>query len=225
MAMALIAGATVTVTLVDVGSVGAASVPFSITTGGSDGTAFVDALYGTGGCTGGVYEAGWDWATDGTLTGRNQAPTFTPTATQPTSGSAIPSNGCGAVTTLHLETYPNLNAYDPWSGTFGGTNSQLTSGKAPFPNFGAVPVPSVGATPPGSAYPAFRITGNIIASTPIPNDRVITDMFQVGCEAPDVCIQMVPSSTGAPVGGFVTGKNHGGTCSQCMKPTRRFCVG
>ena len=165
-----------------------------------------------------------DWATDGTLTGRNQAPTFTPTATQPTSGSAIPSNGCGAVTTLRLETYPNLNAYDPWSGTFGGTNSQLTSGKAPFPNFGAVPVPSVGATPPGSAYPAFRITGNIIASTPIPNDRVITDMFQVGCEAPDVCIQMVPSSTGAPVGGFVTGKYHGGTWTGSVSWPGRYQV-
>jgi len=210
MVLALIAGATTTVTLLEVSSASATSVPFSLSTGGSDGTIFVDALYGAASCTNGVYEAGWDWDISGALTGRDQTPTFvTPPATQPGDSTAIPTHGCGAVNVLRLELYPSFNAYDPWTGNYGGANSQLVTTDPQFPNFGLVPVPKVGVTPAGFAYPAFRMTGDIISSTPIPDDRVITDMFQVPCSAPDVCIQPPPSSTGAPVGGFATGKNQG----------------
>ena len=203
MVLALVAGATTTVTLFEVSSASALAVPFTIITGGSTGTVYVDALYGAG-CggfspDGSGYDAGWDWDTAGTLVVRP------PFLELPTNVPSPSPSGCGSATvsTLRLEMYPNLNNYDPWVGNVGGANSQRSraSDGAGFANFGNVPLPTIGD---GSA---FRITGSIISSLPIPNNRVIVDIFQVPCGFPDVCVQPPQTNTGAYVGAFTTGKN------------------
>ena len=209
-ALAVLAGATITVTLLEVSSAAAIGVPFSLNTGGSTGTAFIDAFWGSCGGTspdGGVsgYDGAWDWNSAGGLFTR--APWTQSPTNVPTSG---PGCGSAALSVVRLELYPSLNTYDPWSGNFGGANSHLSKAVDPmFPNFGVVPVPTLGVTPAGFAYPGFRMTGNIISSTSIPNNRVITDLFQMPCGYPEVCIQPPQSSSGAYVGGFTTGKSKG----------------
>ncbi len=212
--LALLAGATVTVTLFEASSASAIGVPFSLQTGGSTGTVFIDAHWGTGGSLcGGIspdgnasgYDGAWDWNSSGGLFTRapwTQSPTNVPTDGPGCSSSLNLSN-------VRLELYPNLNAYDPWVGNFGGANAQLTYQDPQFPNFGSVPVPTLGVAPVGYPYAGFRMTGNIISSTTVQTNRVITDLFQVPCGYPDVCIQPPQSSTGAYVGGFTTGKSKG----------------
>jgi len=211
-ALALIAGATITVTLLEASSASAIGVPFSLQTGGSTGTVFIDAHWGTdANLCGGIspdgnvsgYDGAWDWNAGGGLFTR--APWTQPPTNVPTDGP-----GCSSslnLSNVRLELYPSLNTYDPWTGNFGGANSQLTYLDPQFPNFGSVPVPTLGVAPAGYPYPAFRMTGSIISSMSIPNNRVITDLFQMPCGYPDVCVQPPQSSTGAYVGGFATGKS------------------
>ncbi|MBI4882967.1 MAG: hypothetical protein HY826_02810 [Actinobacteria bacterium] len=200
-ALAIFATAITTVTLLTAAPASAASFSFTIATGGSTGTVYVDALYG--GCTGtspaGGYDAGWGWDTGGGLT--NWPPFSQPATNVPTNGG-----GCGsaALSVLRLELFPSLGTYDPWSGSFGGANSQREFPKdgANWKDFGVVPVPTV-----GDAFGGFRITGAIMTSVPgtIPDGRLKVDVFQVPCGYPDVCTQPPLTNTGAYVGGFATG--------------------
>ena len=208
--VALFATAITTVNLLGAGSAAAGSinVGFSVINSGSTGLANVDAWYGDcGGNAPAPYQAsGYDgsffWDANGTLT------TNSPTWTLPPTQVPNPGLGCGSKTLslVRLELYPGgAFSYDPWVGNFGGSHSQreLAKDGPNFANFGAVPLPAVGVDG------GFRIEGDIVSSTAVPNDRVTVELFQIGCIPPDVCVQPKVTSTGASVGAFTASKNKG----------------
>ncbi|MCE9623113.1 MAG: hypothetical protein K8R99_12280 [Actinomycetia bacterium] len=205
--VALFTTAIATVNFAGVAPASAAiNISFTLTTNGSSGLANIDAGYGNCGGTspdGGVsgYDGSFFWDSSGSLR------TNTPIWTLPPTQVPNPGINCGGATLsiVRLELYPNGHSYDPWSGDYGGAHAQREKGKdgAGFANFGTVPIPTVGVAG------GFRIEGDIVSSTPVPDGRVKVDLFQIGCIPPDVCAQPPVTETGAEVGAFTSGANKG----------------
>ena len=193
------AASTAVVTVSQVQPASAATLFASVATNGSIGTMWVDALYNGGG-GGGAYDTGFSWRSDGSLWNMNMS---TYTETSPASSLAVN----GSPTTVRLELYPKPNAsefflpYDVWNGNVGGAATQRDKARdgANWLNFGEVPLPTIGQ------LDAFRIEGEIVSSTPVPDGRVQFDVFQIQCGYPDTCADTKYSSTGAAVGACATG--------------------
>lgn len=206
-ALLALAASTVAVSVASVEQA-AATYAFSagVATNGTIGTMWVDAI-GNGLAGGGAYDTGYSWRSDGSLWNLNMS-TFQET-TRATS-LTVP----GSPTTVRLELYPKPTSdynlpYDVWSGNVGGAHVQREAAKdgAGWLNFGQIPLPTIGQ------LDAFRIEGNIVSSTPVPDGRVEFDVFQIDCSYPQTCPSTKSSSTGAHVGSFATGKSKNGKWS------------
>jgi hypothetical protein len=86
-------------------------------------------------------------------------------------------------TSVHLEVYPYGNAshndYDPWTQSVGGAHvwvrdfPESGDGTATAPAVGVVPTPKLGDGL------AFRVDGDTVANTPLTDDRLRIDLFQI----------------------------------------------
>ncbi len=206
--LALFASAVTTVSLVGVqtASAGVANVTFSIGNPGTGGLADIDAYYG--GCGGNSpdgsgYDGSYNWNSAGQFSNANPSVFVGLNPTQVPN----PGLGCGGagLSLVRLELYPEGIWYDPWVGNAGGAHSQREAAKdgAGFANFGVVPLPTVGVDG------GFRITGDIVSSSAVPNNRVEVILFQIECIPPDVCVQPKVTGTGAKVGAFTYSKSKG----------------
>ncbi len=209
-ALVACAMATTVVTVGSVPTASAASTNFSmsISTGGSIGNIGVDAV-GPSLAGGGEYDKYSRWESDGTIVGMTKSP-----GGYYVDGGGSPFSVSGTATTLRVELYPkptpNVNVgYDVWSGNFGGAAAQRdkASDGSNWTSFGNIPLPTIGQ------LDAFRIEGDIVSSTPVPDGRVEVDVFQIQCGYPDTCADTKYSTTGAPVGAFASGVNRNGKWS------------
>jgi hypothetical protein len=95
--------------------------------------------------------------------------------------------------------------YDPWVGDVGSVHIDSTGGNV-F-NLGTVTLPRVGVSVGGS-YPAVRLDGDILSSTPVPDGRVSVNSFQVPTVYPDP-ERPLPSNGSVLLGSFSSGANRG----------------
>lgn len=218
-ALAVLAASVVVVTLREAGTVEAASFSVSIGTGGSVGNLGVDFLYNGGG-GGGVYDTYSRWDSDGTLHRMRVENPNNPNyyVDDP---SRSPLEVDSRATTVRLEFYPKVNGtYDPWTGNVGGANVQrdkATDG-AGWLNLGTVDLPIAGQNG------AFRITGAVVSATPVADNRVELDIFQITCGWPDTCIDTPKTSSGASKGSFATSKNRGNSWTGSIGWPGRYVV-
>lgn len=203
-ALVVCASVTTAVTISHTSVVSAAtSFQVGVEAGGSIGNMGVDAIGGgLGG--GGVYDSYSRWDSAGSFI-----------AMKPVGGGGYVDdpNGSaftvpGSPTTLRVELYPKPTQdyhtpYDVWSGNMGGAAAQRDKARdgGDWKNFGIIPLPTIGQRG------AFRIEGDIVSSTPVPDGRVEFDVFQIQCGYPDTCIDTQYSSNLTPVGAFATGKS------------------
>lgn len=118
--------------------------------------------------------------------------------------------GC-SLTVLRWELYPGSakppaqDQYDPFTFPTGGAHTQRSSSEgAGWQNIGTIPLPHL-----GDGRGAFRVLGDIVSSTPVPDGRVKNDMFQISCGYPDSCEGLPTTSTGAEVGTFASTGSRG----------------
>ncbi|HWM22793.1 MAG TPA: hypothetical protein VNO51_24080, partial [Ilumatobacteraceae bacterium] len=95
--------------------------------------------------------------------------------------------------------------FDPWVGEVGSVHIDSTGGNVL--NLGTVTLPRVGVSFGGS-YPAVRLDGDVLSSTPVPDGRVGVNSFQVPTVAPDP-IRDLPSNGSVLLGSFSTAANRG----------------
>ena len=91
--------------------------------------------------------------------------------------------------------------FDPWVGDVGSVHIDSTGGNV-F-NLGTVTLPQVGVSVGGS-YPAVRLDGDILSSTPVPDGRVSVNSFQVPTVYPDPPRDL-PSNGSVLLGSFAIG--------------------
>jgi hypothetical protein len=176
------------------------SFTLRVNAGGVPGNIGVDAIYsGVGGGQYDIVPCDPDpdveqlaWRSDGTISGTASVP-------QTLQGQPL--------TQLRLEFYPLepgqvCGQYTPWNARTGGIHleSQISASSPPFIDFGDVTLPSAGA--PG----VFAVTGGIVASTPIDDDRVLVDAFQIPTGFPDPPAPLQTNGI-ADWGTFASGRN------------------
>ena len=151
----------------------------------------VDAIY-EGGGGGGAYDIGTcgdptlGWNSSGQLEGTTTVPDSLP--------------GLGSLVKIRFELYPGrCGHYDPWKYDVGGVHVETTPGTG---NLGDVRLPVAGSDG------AFRIDGQVLSSTALPDGRVGVDAFQVPTGYPD---PPAPLQTNGIVewGAFASGSNSG----------------
>ncbi len=105
------------------------------------------------------------------------------------------------------EFYPHTiqGGYDPWVGDVGSVHIDSTGGNV-F-NLGPVTLPRVGVSVGGS-YPAVRLDGDILSSTPVNDGRVSVNSFQVPTVYPDPPRDLA-SNGSVLLGSFSSGANRG----------------
>lgn len=191
------------------------TITFSIVTDGTIGSIGLDALPDSPGQSG--YDSMIRWSADGRLwnfdrTARSS--TFGWRTSQVTGMTAV-----GSPTIMRLEIYPHPPSgcsgtnevdpcywltYDPWYGNYGGTQIQVdaTMG-SDWLDVGEVTLPKLGVNG------AFRMQGDILSSTPVANDRVEVDIFQIDCGRHETCVHPPINSKGVATGAFASTKNKG----------------
>jgi len=176
-------GLTISATTLAISPHPAEAARFSFTlrvnAGGVPGNIGVDAIYA--GLGGGQYDIvpcdldsnveQLSWNSDGTISGTASVP-------QTVQGQPL--------TQLRLEFYPLepgqvCGQYTPWNPRTGGIHleHEVSGTSSPFIDFGEVTLPNAGATG------VFAVTGEIVASTSIDDDRVLVDAFQIPTGFPD----------------------------------------
>ena len=196
---------------------GSTTITFSIVTDGTIGSIGLDALPNSSGQSG--YNSMIRWSADGRLWNFDRtvgSSTFGWRTSQVNGMTAI-----GSPTTMRLEVYPHPPSgcsgtneidpcywltYDPWQGNYGGAQIQVDASMgSDWLSVGEITLPKVGVNG------AFRMQGNILSSTPVADDRVEVDIFQIGCSWHEVCVAPPTNSKGVAIGAFASTKNRGGT--------------
>ncbi|MEX2627078.1 MAG: hypothetical protein WD225_09340 [Ilumatobacteraceae bacterium] len=106
---------------------------------------------------------------------------------------------------VRFEFYPdtevNRHDYDPWSLDVGGVHVERTPEDGPgWLDLGEIVLPQLGQSIDG--HTAQRIDGDIIASTPLPDDRIEIDAFQVTTVFPDPPRPLPTNANGVELGSF-----------------------
>lgn len=165
----------------------AATVSISVQNHGIDGAIGVDAISNGVDMSPGKYDDHRYWDANGNINPPLQVP-----------------NGA---TSVRVEVYPNY-PYDPWTSEAGGVHGERTAGQG-F-SFGRVELPVPGA------LGAFRVVGDVVSRTPVPDGRVEIDSFQIpygypndtwpdGSQKPNP-----PLSNGTEMGSFASTTSRGG---------------
>jgi hypothetical protein len=123
--------------------------------------------------------------------------------------NGVPTGWADKTTAAHLEIYPYGNAghteYDPWTQSIGGAHLWVRD--FPEPGDGTATAPAVGVVPAprlGDGQ-AFRVDGDTVANTPLTNDRLRIDLFQL--TGPNGAA--LPAAGPYPVGSFATSTSRG----------------
>lgn len=190
------------------------TITFSVAGGGTNGTVGLDAVFGnTGG--GGAYDRMVRWDANNQLWNYDQvpgSPTFGWRTTATTSMTVA-----GSADLMRLELYPHPTTtcsgtnendacywltYDPWIGTRGGAHVQVAATQgANWLDVGTVRLPTLGVDG------AFRMDGDVLSGSPVPDGRLSIDFFQVDCNWHETCVHPPVNERGNSYGTFGTSTN------------------
>jgi len=191
------------------------NVTFSIITDGTVGSVGLDII--NNGASPYGYEQMVRWSSDGQLWNWNWMPGSVNYGyrTSATNGFTFSQ----AATIVRLEVYPHntsgctgsdesnpcyWNIYDPWVDDHGGVQIQVDSTMGSnWLDIGPLPLTKLGVGD------AFRIDGNIVSSTPVPDNRVEVDLFQIDCSWHETCVHPPTTASGREYGSFGTSKSRG----------------
>ncbi len=124
-----------------------------------------------------------------------------------TNGSAGSFSVPNGETKVRFEFYPDSHDYDPWTMNVGGAHVERTSSMPRWLDMPVVALPVVGQSADGKT--GFRIDGDILSSSSVPNGRIEIDAFQIDTVYPDQNVPQPPSINGVESRAFATSKNKG----------------
>ena len=188
---------------------------FTLQTSSTIGLLGVDATY-TDSNPGG-YEKMIRWSSDGRLWDYDQ--TLGSSTYGWRTGQVNGVTVSGTPRQIRLEFYPHPTTtcsgtnendacywltYDPWTATRGGAHVQVESSRgAGWLNVGTVALPTLGVDN------AFRMDGDVLSGSSIPDGRLSIDLFQVDCSWHETCGHPPVNDRGNKIGAFASSTNRG----------------
>lgn len=193
----------------------AVSTTFTLQTSSTIGLLGIDATYTDSSPDG--YEKMIRWSSDGRLWEYDQ--TLGSSTYGWRTGQVAAPTVAGSPRQIRLELYPHPTTtcsgtnendpcywliYDPWTSTRGGAHVQVSSSQgANWTNIGTVQLPTLGSND------AFRMDGDVVSGSPLPDGRVSIDLFQIDCSWHETCVHPPVNERGNKIGTFASSTNRG----------------